>query len=133
MAPKEITDETDPQAAHDIWTEATDFTASEMRGLRGDPNHEAYLEVAEGRQTSDPPIPGGPLKDAIHLAETPKSDWGDDEKAEADEALNWRARHEPQFDPMEGEDLVEGDDVFVNKREVAAARWGFDFDNDGWP
>lgn len=132
--PKDITDDTTPREAHDIWESKTDLQAGDLRDLRGDPVHDAYLDVAEGTQgDDDPPIPGGPLDDAIHLAETPADEWGTDELAEAEEALNWQARHKPQFEPDAGEDLVEGDDVRTNKREVAAARWGFDFDDDSWP
>jgi len=128
-----ITDDTTPREAHDIWESRTDLDAEELRGLRGDPVHDAYLDEAEGREASDPPLQGGPLDDAITLAETPADEWTEDHKQQADEALNWRARHEPQYDPNAGEDLVEGDDVRTNKREVAAARWGFSFDRDAWP
>jgi|APHM01.1.fsa_nt_gi hypothetical protein len=123
-----------PQEAHDIWEDATDLDAPELRALRNDPFHEAYLETAEGNQgDDDPPIPGDPLDDALHLAETPRDDWGPDERAEADEALNWRDRHETQFSSTEGEDVLPDREPYVNPREVAAARWAFSFDNDGWP
>jgi len=124
----------DPEEWHDKWEDATDLDAPELRDLRDDPVHDAYLDAAEGTQGDDnPPIEGGPLDDAIHLAETPADEWGIEEAKEAEEALNWEARHGAQFDPEAGEDLVEGDGIRTNKREVAAARWGFDFDTDDWP
>jgi len=123
-----------PGEAHDAWESATDLDAAELRGLRDDPFHDAYLDTAENNQgDDDPPIPGGPLDDAIHLAKTPRDEWGPDERAEAEEALNWGDRHGAQFEADEGEDLIPERDPFVNKREVAGARWGFDFDDDGWP
>jgi len=83
-----------PGEAHDAWESATDLDAAELRGLRDDPSHDAYLETAENNQgDDDPPIPGGPLDDAIHLATTPRDEWGPDERAEAEEALNWGDRH----------------------------------------
>lgn len=128
------TDEVSPQEAHDRWEAATNMTAGELRGLRGDPFHGAYLEAASGkRQTSDPPIPGGPLDDAIHLAETPRSAWGADEREEAAEALAFGARHTEQFSPDEGTDLLPDREPRVHKREVALARWGFDMKDDSWP
>jgi len=126
--------EQSPQEAHDAWESATDLDAAELRDLRGDPFHDAYLETAENNQGDDnPPIAGGPLDDAIHLATTPRDEWGPEERAEADEALNWAERHGTQFSPDEGEDLLPDKEPYVNPREVAAARWGFDFDSDGWP
>jgi len=124
-----------PTEAHDRWEDTTNLQADELRNLKDTAEHEAYLDKSsEKRQTSDPPIAGGPLDDAIHLAETPRDEWGKDERAEAEEALNWASRHRPQFDPDEGEDLTPGDGTKTTKADVAAARWGFDWrPDDDWP
>lgn len=124
-----------PDDAHDRWEDATNLDAPELRGLKETPEHDEYLDAAsEQRQTNDPPIAGGPLDDAIHLAETPADEWGADEVAEAEEALNWASRHRPQYEKTEGEDLTPGDGVKTTKADVAAARWGFDWKpEDEWP
>jgi len=86
-----------------------------------------YLDEAEGNQgDDDPPIPGGPLDDAIHLAETPRGEWGADERAEADEAINFTKRTLPQFDDEEGESLLPDEQPRVHKGEVALQRWAID-------
>lgn len=122
-----------PGQAHDRWESVTNMDEAELRGLKYDPEHEAYLEAASGRQKSDPPIPGGPLDDAIHLASTPRDEWGADEREEAADTIAFGARHIKQFDPDEGEDLIDGPPR-VHKREVALARWAFDMeDGDDWP
>lgn len=114
--------------AHDRWEAATNLQLPQLREVRELEEHNAYLETAsEKRQTEDPPIPGGPLDDAIHLAETPRDEWGPDERAEAEEALNWASRHRPQFDPDDGEDLTPGDGTKTTKADVAGWRWGFDW------
>lgn len=123
-----------PEEAHDVWEAKTNLDAKEMRDLRDSPEHEAYLEQAsDQRQTEDPPIEGGPLDDAIHLATTPADEWGADEKAEAEEALDYGARASAQYDPAEGDDLVDGPPK-TTKADVAGARWGFDWKpEDDWP
>jgi len=128
------TEQLSPAEAHDRWEQATNLQADDLRELRKTKAHKRYLETAsEQRQTSDPPISGGPLEDALHLATTPRDAWGPDERAEAEEALNWASRHRPQFDPDAGEDLVEGPPR-TTKADVAGARWGFDWrPDDGWP
>jgi hypothetical protein len=133
MTVPDIDDLEDPEQAHDAWEDITDLDAAALRALEDDPYHEAYLDVAEGREVDDEPLDGGPLEDALTLATTPRDEWEQEHLEEAAEAQNWLARHGAQFEPDEGEDLIEGDDVYVNKREVAGARWGFDLDDDGWP
>lgn len=125
---EEDTSELTPGQAHDRWESVTNLQESELERVDDLAEHEAYLDAAsEKRQTDDPPIAGGPLEDAIHLAETPRSEWGADERAESEEAINWASRHRPQFDPAEGEDLTPGDDVKTSKADVAGWRWGFDW------
>jgi len=129
-------DDLSPSEMHDVWEGATNLQADDLRELRDTPEHDRYLDEASDKRQSDddPPIPGGPLDDALHLATTPASEWGSDEAEEAEEALNWGARHRPQFDPDEGEDLTPGDGEKITKADVSAARWGFDWrDEDGWP
>jgi len=128
------TESLSPQEAHDRWESVTNLQADDLRRVRDLPEHDAYLDTAsEQRQTEDPPIDGGPLEDAIHLAETPRDEWGADERAEAEEALNWASRHRPQFDKSEGEDLVDGEPK-TSKADVAGWRWGFDWRlGDGLP
>lgn len=123
-----------PPQMHDRWESVTNLQASELRDLRDTPEHEAYLDAAsDGREESDGPIPGGPLDDAIHLASTPRGEWGPDEKAEAEEALNYGRRHFPQYKTSAGEDLVDGPPK-TTKADVAHARWGFDLRlGDDWP
>lgn len=129
------TEQLTPGQAHDRWERATNLQADDLRELRGTEEHERYLETAsDKRQTDDPPIPGGPLSDAIHLATTPRDEWGPDERAEAEEALNWVSRHGAQYEKSEGEDLTPGDGTKTSKADAAAARWGFDFKpDDDWP
>ena len=121
----DITGEMDPQRVHDIWTAETNLSAAELRAVREDPRNDAYLEAAsDGREESDPPIPGGPLDDAIYLAETPADEWGADEVAEAEEALNYKKRTLPQFDADEGEALLPAEEPDFHTGEWALVRWG---------
>jgi len=124
-----------PQQAHDRWESVTNLQADELRDLKQSRRNEIYLErSSDGRETSDPPIKGGALEDAIHLATTPREDWGPDERAEADEGINYGARTLPQFDDDEGEPLIEGEDPRVHNGEIALQRWGFDpKPGDGFP
>lgn len=130
------TERVTPQQAHDRWESVTGLQMSDLEGLRDTAEHEAYLDNNSGQAQGDdnPPIAGGPLDDAIHLAETPRSEWGADERAEAEEAINWASRHLAQFDEGDGEDLTPGDGTKTTKADVAAARWAFDFrPDDNWP
>jgi hypothetical protein len=128
------TEDLTPRQAHDRWESATNLQADDLRRLRQTQEHKEYLDAAsEQRQTEDPPIAGGPLDDAIHLAETPADEWGPDERAEAEEALNYGSRALPQFSKSEGEDVVPGDPK-TSKAYLALARWGFDpVEDDGFP
>jgi len=119
--------ELEPSGVHDVWSDVTNLGASELRAIEDTPEHDAYLEQAsDQRQLDDGPIAGGPLSDAIHLAETPAEEWGQAEKAEAIEAINFGARATAGFAKSEGEDLTPGDGEKVSKADVSLARWGFD-------
>jgi len=128
------TEDLTPREAHDRWERVTNLQADDLRRLRDTEEHEAYLDAAsDQRQTDDPPIAGGPLDDAIHLAETPADEWGPDERAEAEEAINFGSRALPQFEKDEGEDLVDGQPR-TSKGYVALARWAIDpVEDDGFP
>jgi hypothetical protein len=127
-------EELTPQQMHDRWEQATNLQAAQLRDLRDTPEHDAYLEQAsDGRELSDGPIPGGPLDDARHLAETPRAEWTNKEYAEAEEALNYGRRHVAQYAKSDGTDLTPGDGVKTTKADVAHARWGFDLREDDWP
>jgi len=122
----DITGKMPPERVHDIWTAETNLSAAELRAVREDPRNDAYLEASsDGRETSDPPIDGGPLDDAIHLAETPADEWGADEVAEAEEALNFKKRTLPQFGADEGEGLLPEKGPDFHTGEWALVRWGF--------
>jgi len=123
--------EMSPSAAHDTWEDVTNLQADELRELRDTQRNEEYLDVASSkREQDDGPIPGGPLDDAIHLAETPASEWGPDERAEAAEAVNFIDRQMSQFEEEEGEPLLPNEAPRVHKRELALMRWGFDAEPD---
>jgi hypothetical protein len=124
-----------PQQAHDRWEDVTNLQADELRAVQDSQRNDIYLDRAEGNQGSDnPPIPGGPLDDAIHLASTPREGWGPDERAEADEAVNFLSRTLPQFDDDEGEALRPDVSPRVHKDEMSLIRWGVDpKPDDGFP
>jgi len=119
--------EMSPARAHDAWEEMTNLDLPELRDVRDSERNERYLDRAEGNQDSDnPPIPGGPLADAITLAETPRDEWAADERAEAEEARNFLARTFPQYEPDQGTALIEDESPRVHKNEMSLLRWGFD-------
>jgi hypothetical protein len=124
-----------PQQAHDRWEDVTNLQADDLRAVQDSRRNDIYLDRAEGNQGDDnPPIPGGPLDDAIHLASTPRSEWGPDERTEADEALNFLSRTLPQFDDDEGEPLRPDVEPRVHKDEMSLIRWGVDPNpDDGFP
>jgi len=116
-----------PAEAHDRWESVTNLDADGLRDLKASERNEVYLDRAEGNQGSDdPPIPGGPLEDAIHLATTPRDEWGRDERAEADEAINFLSRWRADFEQSDGEALLPEESPRVHKDEIAGMRWGFD-------
>jgi len=127
--------EMSPARAHDAWEEMTNLELPELRDVRDSERNERYLDRAEGNQTDDnPPIPGGPLADAITLAETPRDEWGPGERAEAEEARNFLARTFPQYEPDQGTALIEDESPRVHKNEMSLLRWGFDPEpGDGFP
>jgi len=115
-----------PGEVHDAWEDATNLDAPELRAAEGSERNDVYLERASGTQGENPPIEGGPLDDAIQLAETPASEWGPDEKTEAIEAINFGRRTVPQFGQDEGEALLPDEAPRIHKGEMALIRWGFD-------
>jgi len=131
----DIGEDTSPAEAHDLWEQETNLEAPQLRAVRDDTRNEEYLETAsDGREESDGPIPGGPLDDAIHLAETPRDEWGADERAEADEALNFLSRTLPQFGEDEGDPLRPDSEPRIHKGEMSLLRWGVDPNpDDGFP
>jgi|APHM01.1.fsa_nt_gi hypothetical protein len=124
-----------PARAHDAWEEMTNLDAPELRDLRDSERNERYLDMAEGNQTDDnPPIPGGPLSDALELATTPRDEWTKDHRAEADEARNFLARTFPQYEEDQGSALIEDEDPRVHPNEISLQRWAFDPEpGDGFP
>jgi hypothetical protein len=121
------TEQVSPQTAHDRWETVTNLQADDLRQLQDSERNQRYLEQAEGNQGDDnPPIAGGPLSDALHLATTDRDEWGSDERAEAEEAFNFLSRTLPQFDEDEGEPLIPGEDPRVHKDELSIMRWGVD-------
>jgi len=121
------TEELTPGQAHDRWEDVTNLQADDLQRLEESERNDLYLEQAEGNQDDDnPPIPGGPLDDAIHLAETPRSEWGADERAEAEEAVNFANRTLPQFGDDEGEPLLPDEEPRIHMGELALQRWGFE-------
>jgi len=120
------TEELTPQQAHDRWEDVTNLQADELREVKDSKRNELYLQRAEGNQDENPPIPGGPLDDAIDLAETPRDEWGPDERAEAEEAINFGSRTFAQFEQGEGEPLLPDVEPRVHKDEQSLIRWGFD-------
>jgi len=104
-----------------------DHYDTKLRKVKHSERNAAYLDAAEGNQgDDDPPIPGGPLDDAIHLAETPRDEWGDDEVAEAAEAENLLARTTAQFEQDEGDPLLPDESPRIHKDEMSLIRWGYD-------
>lgn len=124
-------EELSPGQAHDRWEDVTNLQADDLRDLQESERNDIYLEDAENNQgEDDPPIPGGPLDDAIHLAETPRDEWGGDERAEADEAINFLARWKADFNQDAGDALLPDEEPRIHKDEIAAQRWGFDPDSE---
>jgi len=121
------TEKLSPAQAHDRWEDVTNLDTPELERLEDSRRNELYLDAAEGNQGDDnPPIPGGPLDDAQHLASTPRDEWGPDERAEAEEALNFLSRTLPQFEQSEGEPLIEDEPPKIHKDELSIMRWGVD-------
>jgi hypothetical protein len=117
-------DDMTPAEVHDVWEQETNLDAPELREVRNDPRNDAYLnQASDGREESDGPVPGGPLEDAQHLAETPRDQWTPDEKAEAEEGLNYKARTLPQYGADEGEPLLPERPPDFHTGEWAMVRW----------
>jgi|APHM01.1.fsa_nt_gi hypothetical protein len=116
-------EEMSPARAHDAWSEMTNLGLSELREVRDSERNDRYLDRADGNQDSDnPPIPGGPLSDAITLAETPRDEWTEKHRKEADEARNFLARTFPQYEPDQGTALIEDESPRVHKNEMSLLR-----------
>jgi hypothetical protein len=121
------TEQLSPAEAHDRWERVTNLDADGLRDLKASERNDTYLNRAEGNQGSDdPPIPGGPLDDAIHLATTPRDEWGSEERAEADEAINFLSRWRADFEQNAGAALLPDESPRIHKDEIAGMRWGFD-------
>jgi len=120
------TEELTPAQAHDRWESVTNLQADELRELQDSKRNEVYLDRAEGNEETDPPVPGGPLEDAIAMATTPRSQWDADLRKEADEGINFFSRTLPQFEQSEGEPLIEDESPKIHKDELSIMRWGVD-------
>jgi len=124
----------DPADAHDAWEQMTNLDAPELKELKKSKRNKEYLDKAEGNQEENSPLEGGPLDDAITLAQTPRGEWTRKHREEAEEARNFLARSFPQFGQDEGEPLVEDSKPRVHKGEMQLLRWGFDpAPGDGFP
>jgi len=119
-----------PSEAHDRWEDVVNLDADELRDVQESERNAVYLNRAEGNQEEDPPLEGGPLADAITLAETPADEWTDKHREEADEAINFLSRWRADFDQSEGEPLLEDEKPRIHKDEISGIRWGFDPDPD---
>jgi len=121
------TEDLTPAESHDRWESVTNLDADGLRRLQNSERNDIYLDRAEGNQgDDDPPIPGGPLDDAIHLATTPRDEWGREERAEAEEAINFLSRWRADFEQDAGEALLPEESPRIHKDEIAGMRWGFD-------
>jgi len=125
-----------PRQAKQAVEETVNVTAEELRDLKDSKRFERYNDRASGQETDDAPIPGGPTDDVIHMLETPASQWGEDELAEAEEWANYGRRTLPQFGADEGEPLRPNadDGADIHKGEMALLTWGFDMNTeDNYP
>jgi len=115
--------------------DVTNMTVAEAERLQDSERFDVYnAESDGGQETEDPPIPGGPTEDFIHLKSTPASEWGDDELAEADELVNYAKRTVPQYGPDEGEPLLPETEPDVHRGEMALQTWGIDMEpGDNFP
>lgn len=131
---KTDTEELTPGQAHDRWEDVTNLQADDLRRLQNSKRNEIYLERAENNQEGGGALPGGPLEDAITLAETPREEWTAAHRAEAEEAINFLSRWRADFEQDAGEPLRPDIEPRVHKDELAGMRWGFDpAPEDGWP
>jgi hypothetical protein len=111
---------------HDRWESATNLSASQLRRFEDSQFNDAYKEQnSEQAQGGDEP-----LADAIMLASTPADEWGETEREEAEEALNWIDRHGAQLNSQGLGDNFLTDEKTMQKREAAFIRWGVDPDDE---
>jgi len=110
---------------HDRWESATNLTATELREFRDSEYNAAYLEENSSKAQDG----NEPLNDAIMLASTPADEWGENEREEAIEALNWIDRHGSQAKGGLGDNFIT-DNEDMTKREAAGIRWGVDWDSE---
>lgn len=129
-------EELTPQQLHNRFERVTNMTAEEGRQALEDPRNRAYK-----RRNSEKSQPGDePLEDFIRLAETPASEWSDEddgfnEVKQAEELLNFVDRTAAQGAdrPPKDEALVE-DEPHYDKQEWSLIRWGVDpYPDDGVP
>jgi hypothetical protein len=122
--------------AQDRIEQITNMTPAEGEALLDSKRYEVYNEgeAESGQEIEDPPIPGGPTEDAIHLLETPASQWDDDEFAEADELENYAKRTVPQYESDEGDPLLPDEEPDVHRGEMALQTWLIDMEpEDSYP
>jgi hypothetical protein len=116
----------------DQWQAETNMSTDDLLELRDSKRNDLYLEQADGNESNDGPIEGGPLDDAIAIsrAVNGEREVTDDIREEADEALNFFARTKPQFEQGEGEALIPDEEPTISKGEISLMRWAFDPDPD---
>lgn len=110
---------------HDRWEASTNLTVAQLRRFKDSKYNEVYLE----ENSSQAQEGNEPLNDAIMLAETPADEWGEEEREEATEALNWIDRHGAQAEDGLGDNFLT-DEEDMTKREAAGIRWGVDWDDE---
>jgi len=117
-------EELSPIQAKDRVEETVGLSVDELEALQDTKRFDEYNDQASGQETSDPPIPGGPTEDVIHLLETPADEWGKDEMTEANEWENYVSRTVPQYGESEGEPLIPDEEPDIHKGEMALLTWG---------
>jgi len=119
-------------AAKERLNTVTNMTVDEAERLLDSERFEVYNEGERdsGQEMTDPPIPGGPTEDFLHLKETPADEYGADELAELDELVNYGKRTVPQYGADEGEPLLPDEKPDIHRGEMALATWGFDMEPD---
>jgi len=129
-------DELTPTQLHDRFESVTNLDADEMREVKSSERNRIYKERNSGAAQ-----PGDePLDDAIRLAETPASEWSDEddgfnEVAEAKELLNFVDRTATQGASREKDGaMIEEEEPHYGKQEMSLIRWGVDpFPDDSYP
>jgi hypothetical protein len=121
---------------HDRWEQVTNMDAQGLRYLKQSERNERYLE----RNSDEAQERNEPLNDAIRLAETPASQWEDEddgfnEVKQAEEALNFIRRTAAQGASQDKDRaMIEDERPHYGKQEMSLARWALDPfpEEDGW-